>query len=118
MLKKSKINNLDVNTRIVEELLSKADPSELFGRDGIFNQLKKQIVERVLESELDHELGYSKHSKILKTDQNRRNGNYEKTIIDNEGYKLNIDIPRDRDGDYNPKLIPKNLFKVFLATKL
>ena len=111
MLKKSEINNLDVNTRIVEELLSKADPSELFGRDGIFNQLKKQIVERVLESELDHELGYSKHSKIPKTDQNRRNGNYEKTIIDDEGYKLNIDIPRDRDGDYTPTLIPKGVRK-------
>ncbi len=49
MLKKSKKNNLDVNTRIVEELLSKSDPSELFGRDGIFNQLKKQIVERIGE---------------------------------------------------------------------
>ena len=111
MLKKSEINNLEVNSKIVEELLSKANPSELFGRDGIFNQLKKQIVERVLESELDHELGYSKHSKIPKTDQNRRNGNYEKTIIDDEGYKLNVDIPRDRDGDYTPKFIPKGVRK-------
>ena len=56
----------DVNQKIVEELLSKGDPSQLFGKDGLFNQLKKQIVERVLESELDHELGYSKHSKIPK----------------------------------------------------
>ena len=35
--------------KIVEELLSKGDPSQLFGKDGLFNQLKKQIVERVLE---------------------------------------------------------------------
>lgn len=115
MLKKIANYTTDVNAKIVEELLAKADPSELFGRDGIFNQLKKQIIERVLESELEHELGYNKHSKVPKTDPNRRNGNYEKTIIDDEGYKLNIDIPRDRDGDYTPKLIPKGVrrFKGF-----
>ena len=66
MAKKASKKADDVNQKIVEELLSKGDPSQLFGKDGLFNQLKKQIVERVLESELDHELGYSKHSKIPK----------------------------------------------------
>ena len=46
----------------------------------MFDQLKKQIVERVLESELDNELGYSKHSKIPKTQDNRRNSSCSKTI--------------------------------------
>ena len=99
----------DVNSKIVEELLSKADPSELFGKDGLFNQLKKQVVERVLESELDHELGYSKHSKTPKANKNRRNGSYEKTVIDDDGYKIPIEVPRDREGEYNPKLIPKGV---------
>ena len=63
MAKKVALQTADVNTKLVEELLSKSDPSELFGRDGLFNKLKKQIIERVLESELDHDLGYSKHSK-------------------------------------------------------
>jgi len=99
----------DVNSKIIEELLSKGDPSELFGKDGIFNQLKKQIVERVLESELDHELGYSKHSKIPKLEENRRNGSYSKTLLDDDGYKIPIEIPRDRTGEYEPKLIPKGV---------
>ena len=60
MTKKAVKKEIDINTKIVGELLSKADPSELFGREGLFNQLKKQIVERVLESELNHDLGYSK----------------------------------------------------------
>ena len=64
MLKKSASKTIDINTQIVEELLSKSEPSELFGKDGIFNQLKKQIVERVLEKELDHELGYSQQFQI------------------------------------------------------
>lgn len=72
----------NITNKLVKELLAKTDPCELFGKGGIFEQLKKQIVERVLASELDHELGYSKHSKIPKTADNRRNGSYEKTIID------------------------------------
>ncbi|WP_250311592.1 transposase [Rickettsia endosymbiont of Oedothorax gibbosus] len=61
-------DTLNISNQLVEELLSKADPSELFGRDGLFQQLKKQIVEKILASELDHELGYSKHSKMPKVD--------------------------------------------------
>ena len=98
MAKKASKKVDDVNNKIVEELLSKGDPSQLFGKDGLFNQLKKQIVERVLESELDHELGYSKHSKIPKSKDNRRNGSYNKTILDEDGYKLPIEITRDRSG--------------------
>ena len=109
MLKKSASKTIDINTQIVEELLSKSEPSELFGKDGIFNQLKKQIVERVLEKELDHELGYSKHSKVPKSDTNRRNGSYDKRIIDDHGHRLSIEVPRDRDGDYEPQLIPKGV---------
>jgi putative transposase len=102
-------DTLKVSNQLVEELLSKADPSELFGRDGLFQQLKKQIVEKILASELDHELGYSKHSKVAKVDNNRRNGSYEKTVIDGDGRKLTVEVPRDREGEYNPQLIPKGL---------
>ena len=115
MAKKVALQTADINTKLVEELLSKSDPSELFGRDGLFNKLKKQIIERVLESELDHDLGYSKHSKHPKSDTNRRNGNYQKTIIDEDGHKIAIDVPRDREGEFAPQLIPKGIrrFKGF-----
>ncbi|WP_250311308.1 IS256 family transposase [Rickettsia endosymbiont of Oedothorax gibbosus] len=102
-------DTLNISNQLVEELLSKADPSELFGRDGLFQQLKKQIVEKILASELDHELGYSKHSKMAKVDNNSRNGSYEKTVIDGDGRKLTVEVPRDREGEYNPQLIPKGL---------
>ncbi|WP_250311262.1 transposase [Rickettsia endosymbiont of Oedothorax gibbosus] len=95
-------DTLNISNQLVEELLSKADPSELFGRDGLFQQLKKQIVEKILASELDHELGYSKHSKMPKVDNNSRNGSYEKTVIDGDGRKLTVEVPRDREGEYNP----------------
>ncbi len=52
------------------------------------------IVERILESELEHDLGYSKHSKIIKSDNNRRNGSYKKTIIDDDGHQITVDVSR------------------------
>ena len=94
MLKKSALKETDVNTRIVEEVLSQTETSELFGKDGMFNQLKKQIVEKLLEKELDHELGYSKNSKVPKVDSNHRNGSYDKTVIDDQGHKLSIEVSK------------------------
>ncbi len=93
----------------MRELLRDADTTKIFGSDGLFEKLKKQIVEKILDSELEHELGYSKHSKVAKDDNNRRNGNYEKTIIDDTGRKMTIDIPRDREGVFEPQLIPKGI---------
>ena len=103
------INQINLTNKIVEELLSKANPGELFGKDGLFQQLKKQIVERVLASELEHDLGYSKHSKAPKIDNNRRNGSYEKTIIDENGNQLTVEVPRDREGEFTPQLLPKGV---------
>jgi flagellar basal body-associated protein FliL len=62
LAKKDKEHTKAIDNNIVEELLSRVDPSELFGKNGLFEQLKKQIVEKV--------------------DSNRRNGSYEKKIID------------------------------------
>ncbi len=107
--KKVKNENTESMNQVVADLMSKANPSEIFGKDGLFQQLKKQLVEKILESEIDHELGYSKHSKILKSDTNRRNGQYEKTIIDDTGQKITIDVPRDREGEFSPQLIPKGV---------
>ena len=115
MAKKLLRSASSASDKLVEELLSRADPSELFGKDGIINRLKKQLVEKVLESELKHELGYNKHSKVTKFGNNRRNGSYDKTIIDEDGNKIKIDIPRDRSGSYEPQLVPKGVrrFKGF-----
>lgn len=103
------INHINLTNKIVEELLSKANLGEIFGKDGLFQQLKKQIVERVLASELEHDLGYSKHSKVPKIDNNRRNGSYEKTIIDENGSQITVDVPRDREGEFSPQLLPKGI---------
>ena len=98
-----------ISDKLVDELISQVDPSDILKKDGLFSKLKKQIVERVLQGELEHELGYGKHSKAGKKSGNRRNGSYDKTIIDNEGKKIKIEVPRDRDTEYEPQFVPKGL---------
>lgn len=106
---------ISISNQLVEDLVSSADPSQLFGKDGLFQQLKKQLVNKILEKEMETHVGYTKHSKEEKEYSNRRNGSYTKTLIDEEGHTITVDIPRDRDGEFEPILIPKGVrqFKGF-----
>ena len=95
--------------KAVAEILAQSDPNELFGKGGLFQDLKKQMVNKILEKEMETHVGYKKHSKEKKGSENRRNGSYEKRLIDEEGRSITIEVPRDRDGEYEPVLIPKGV---------
>lgn len=110
MKNNNKVSNPAIE-KLVSEILSQSDPSEIFGKEGIFQGIKKQIVNKILEKEMESHIGYEKHSKNEKDSDNRRNGNYEKTLIDPEGRKLTVEVPRDRDGEFEPQLIPKGVRK-------
>ncbi|ASX28440.1 transposase [Rickettsia sp. MEAM1 (Bemisia tabaci)] len=110
MKNNNKVSNPAIE-KLVSEILSQSDPSEIFGKEGIFQGIKKQIVNKILEKEMESHIGYEKHSKNEKYSDNRRNGNYEKTLIDPEGRKLTVEVPRDRDGEFEPQLIPKGVSK-------
>jgi len=110
MKNKNKISNPTIE-KVVSEILSHSDPSEIFGQEGIFQEFKKQIVNKILEKEMETHIGYEKHSKNEKDSYNRRNGYYEKTLLDPEGRKLSIEVPRDRNGEFEPMIIPKGVRK-------
>ena len=66
----------------------------------------KDILQELLEAEMDATLGYEKNCKgDLKSD-NKRNGHSPKTLKSQYG-EFQIDVPRDRNGEFEPKLIPK-----------
>lgn len=67
-------------------------------------EMKKLVMERAMEAELDQHLTHSKHEKT--SDGNYRNGHGSKTVITDNG-SLEISTPRDRDGSFEPQLIPK-----------
>jgi transposase-like protein len=101
--------------QLIDELLKDyTGPESFWGESGLFSQLKKRIVERTLDAEMDNHLGYTKHDPKGHNSGNSRNGKGKKTVvIDDEPVEL--EPPRDRNGSFEPQLIPKRqrLFKGF-----
>lgn len=76
------------------------------GEGGIFKQLTKALIERGLSAELDTHLEEEKVDPNPDRPKNRRNGHSKKTVKGEFG-QSEIQIPRDRNGDFTPKLIGK-----------
>ena len=56
----------EINEKLLDELIAQVNPDEVLSKDGLFTQMKKRIIEKMLEGEMDHELGYKKHSREYK----------------------------------------------------
>jgi len=75
--------------------------------DEFFSGLFKEGLNQMLKAEMTDHLGYEKHSKEGENSGNSRNGDYPKTLKTNLG-EIQVNIPRDRNGEYDPKVIPKH----------
>jgi len=91
----------------LDELLAGKTTEEIVGPDGVLKQLTKRLVERAMGSELTHHLGYEKHATEGRGTGNARNGTSRKKIQGDFG-AVEIEVPRDRNGTFEPKLIPKH----------
>ena len=101
-----------MKTKIKDELLDEllanyTGPEDLVGPEGLLSELKKRLINRVMDSELTTHLGYDKHGRPETEKTNSRNGHSQKTVRSNDG-KLAVEVPRDRNGDFEPSLIPKH----------
>ena len=98
---------MEVKPELVAELLkSYQKPEDLIGENGLLKQLTKAILERALQGELTHHLGYEKHGGAAEQGTNRRNGSSRKTLKGDFG-ELEIAVPRDRESSFEPLLVPK-----------
>ena len=75
--------------------------------EAVMRKLKKAVIERALGAEMSYHLGYSTGEAKPEGATNHRNGNSGKTVLTDDG-PLRIDIPRDRNGAFEPKLIGKH----------
>jgi transposase-like protein len=97
------------------ELLKLADsllanyqkPEDLIGENGLLKQLTKMLVERALEAEMAEHLGHDKGATVTNVTGNARNGHSSKTLKGDFG-ELPLDIPRDRQGAFEPQLVTKH----------
>ena len=72
----------------------------------MLKDLLSGTIQTMLEAEIEHELGYAKHSMKDKATSNARNGHSKKTVRSEYG-NLDLDIPRDRNAEFEPQIIPK-----------
>jgi|TARA_B110000263_G_scaffold247113_1_gene259321 putative transposase len=92
---------------LLDELLKEYQtPEDLLGKHGIVKQLTKDLIERALAAELTDHLGYDKHAVAGRGSGNSRNGTSGKTLKTEQG-DLPLEIPRDRQGDFEPLLVAK-----------
>ncbi|MER8760633.1 IS256 family transposase, partial [Mesorhizobium sp. M0976] len=91
-----------IEKELLDQLLAGRDPNEVFAKDGLLDDLKKALSERILNAELDE------HLEDERTDGsvNRRNGHSRKSVLTGTS-KMTLSIPRDRAGTFDPKLIAK-----------
>jgi putative transposase len=82
-------------------------PEDLIGENGLLKQLTKAVVERALQAEMSAHLGHGKHEPVANSVGNTRNGTSNKTLKGEFG-ELPIEIPRDRQGSFEPQLITKH----------
>ena len=74
--------------------------------NSIMRDMMSIILEGALDQEMDEELGYSKYDYRNKETDNSRNGHSQKTMHTSYG-DMEIDIPRDRKGEFEPQIIKK-----------
>jgi putative transposase len=90
-----------------EEMVRRAREQglSLTGPDGLLKQLTKTVLETALNQELAEHLGHEKHGQPAAG--NVRNGTRAKTVLTEAGGQVGIDVPRDRDGSFEPQIVKK-----------
>ena len=98
----------EVSQELLASLLADyKKPEDLIGENGLLKQLTKMLVEKALDTELTEHLGHERHETVANAGGNTRNGKSKKTLKGEFG-ELPIEVPRDRNGTFEPQLIPKH----------
>ena len=101
--KKKEPNRVDA---LLDELLEDCQsPDDILGEGGLMKQIKKRLVERALAGELNGHL--KREAAEEAATPNSRNGSSKKTVTSEDG-ELELSIPRDRNGSFEPILVPKH----------
>ena len=90
--------------RVAAELARAQSMDDFFGKDGIFAKLFANTLEQMMEEELTDHLGYEPYEARGRNSGNSRNGYYSKKVRTSEG-ETGVRVPRDRNGDYEPKIL-------------
>jgi putative transposase len=94
-----------VSDELIDEWLNQGRKPE--DVQGLLQQITKAVLERAMEAEMTHHLGYEKHDPAGYNSGNSRNGVSRKTVRGDFG-EIELETPRDRNGEFSPQIIQKN----------
>lgn len=93
---------------VLDDLIKKSGGSVgVTGPNGLLKQLTSALVNRLLETEMSEHLGYERGESPSDAHVNRRNGHREKSVRTEHG-EVDIEVPRDRVGSFEPLIVPKH----------
>ena len=96
------------SNELLDQLLGDyQSPDDLVGEGGVLKQLTAALVTRAMEAEMAEHLGYERGEEPPEASGNRRNGRRSKTLRSDQG-DLEVEVPRDREGSFEPQLVPKH----------
>lgn len=99
---------MEIKPELIDELLRNYQkPEDIIGENGLLKQLTKALLERALNAELTHHLGYEKNERAGYHSGNSRNGKTTKTVKGEFGEAV-IEVPRDRNSSFEPQIIKKH----------
>ena len=99
---------MKIRTELIDELLKDYQkPEDIIGENGLLKRFVKAVLERAMNAELTHHLGYEKHDPAGYKSGNSRNGTSGKTVKGEFG-ELEIEVPRDRASTFEPRILPKH----------
>jgi transposase-like protein len=101
----TRLTDQQIAEQLVEQ--AKTDGVDLVGPGGLLSDLTKTVLETALEVEMSEHLGYDKHAVEGRNNGNSRNGTRSKTVLTEAG-PVTIEVPRDREGTFDPKTVKKH----------
>ena len=99
-------NEEEAMNKLVQEILKNGDVKTIFDIESKLKKSFGKVIQSMLEAEMTEHLGHDKYEYSKENKENYRNGSSKKKVKSNLG-ELEIEIPRDRKGEFEPKIIPK-----------
>lgn len=95
----------------MRQLIEERGIKDMDGVHALVKELTAGLIQECMDAELEEELGYSRYDYKNKRTDNSRNGSYKKTVSSSQG-EIDLKVPRDRNGDYEPQIVKKHQMDV------
>ena len=96
---------------LMRQLIEERGIRDMDGVHALVKELTAGLIQECMDAELEEELGYSRYDYKNKRTDNSRNGSYKKTVSSSQG-EIDLKVPRDRNGDYEPQIVKKHQMDV------